>query len=386
MLNNDVAKNNLLIALLGIAIAGIGFGLVTPVAVILLEKNNTPGYITGLITMIGYFAIFVFSPVAGKLYNRYNLKRILMMGMMLWLIGAAGHIFWRNLIILIIVKIIMGIGGTLVFIGTEVLINYCSNENNRGKNIGLYATLLSAGIAIGTLFIWTVEIADYFPFLLGSLIMLFVTFFIQIKFNNLFLGNEHYQTKNDFTFFKMPVLGVFSAFIYGLFESSVVVALPLYALRLNFTQNEVSYLLASFVVGGIILLYFISRIADFYSKYNMILLISMLLFVLLVFPIFFNSLLFLLVLLFFIGGVIPAFYTVGLSYTAEKVEYKHITFANSYYIMMYGLGTLVGPVFGSLLVEWNLRIGYWLISSVLCLLFFMVFFLLKLISKFKPQK
>lgn len=386
MLNNDIVKNNLIVALLGIAIAGIGFGLVTPVAVILLEGNKTPGYITGIVTMIGYFAIFVFSPYAGKLYDKYNLKHILIIGMILWSLGAIGHVFWRNIFILFIVKIIMGVGGTLVFIGTEVLINYCSNDNNRGKNIGLYATLLSAGIAIGTLLIWTVKIADYLPFILGTFVMIIVIIFIQFKFNNLHLGNSKRQNKTLFKFNNMPILGVFSAFIYGLFESSVVVAVPMYALRFGFSQNEVSYFLASFVIGGIVLLYIISRITDFYSKYNVILLISFLLSALFLFPIYNNSFIFLLILLFFIGGIIPAFYTVGLSYTAEKVDSINIALANSYYIMMYGLGTLVGPVFGSLLVDFDLRSGYWLLSSVSCFLFFTVFFLVKLLPKFNALK
>jgi len=53
---------------------------------------------------------------------------------------------------------------------------------------------------------------------------------------------------------------------------------------------------------------------------------------------------------------------------------------------MYGLGTLVGPVFGSLLVDLNLRSGYWLLSSVFCFLFFTVFFLVKLLPKFNALK
>jgi MFS family permease len=197
------------------------------------------------------------------------------------------------------------------------------------------------------------------------------------------LGNSKNQLKEKFSFFDMPMLGVFSSFIYGLFESSVVVALPLYSLRIGFTENEVSYLLASFVTGGIILLYFISRFADFYSKYNVLLIISFLLFILFLFPIFSHNFLFLIIMLFILGGIIPAFYTVGLSYTAEKVENKYITFANSYYIMLYGLGTIIGPIFGSLLVDWNLKIGFWLISSILCLMFFIVFSSNKLVSKVK---
>ncbi len=377
MLNIDIKKNNLITALLGIGIAGIGFGLITPVSVILLEKNKTPGYITGLVTTIGYLAIFLFSPFAGKLFSKYNLKKILIFGMVLWSLGAAGHIFWRFITLLLIVKIIMGIGGTLVFIGTEVLINYCSTESNRGKNIGLYATLLSAGIAIGTLLIWTVEIAEYFPFLLGSAIMLFVTLFIFFMFNNVLINDNSNKNSNNFKFTNMPLLGIFSSFIYGLFESAVVVAIPLYALRLNFSQNQVSYLLASFVTGGILLLYFISRYADFYSKYKLLLIISLSLTFLFLIPIFINQFLLLLLLMFFIGGIIPAYYTVGLGYTADKVKTEHIAFANSYYIMMYGLGTLVGPVFSSLIIDFNLKLGFWLFSSIICFAFFIFFFLYK---------
>lgn len=378
MVNDDIKKNNLITALLGIGIAGIGFGLVTPVSVILLEKNNTPSYITGLVTTIGYLAIFLFSPIAGKIYSKYNLKKFLIIGMILWALGAAGHIFWRNITLLFFVKIIMGIGGTLVFIGTEVLINFCSTESNRGKNIGLYATLLSFGIAIGTLLIWTVELAEYFPFLLGSIIMLFVTLYIYLRFNNVFINNSINNNSNNFKFTNMPLLGIFSSFIYGLFESAVVVAIPLYALRLSFSQNQVSYLLASFVTGGIILLYFISRYADFYSKFKLLLLISLSLTFLFLVPLFINKFLLLLILMFFIGGIIPAYYTVGLGYTADKVKSEHLAFANSYYIMMYGLGTLVGPVFSSFTIDFDLKLGFWLFSSLICFTFFIFFFLYKI--------
>ncbi len=40
---------------------------------------------------------------------------------------------------------------------------------------------------------------------------------------------------------QMPLIGLVSSMVYGLFESSVIVALPIYGLRNNFTSNEVSF-------------------------------------------------------------------------------------------------------------------------------------------------
>ncbi|HEX2960981.1 MAG TPA: hypothetical protein VHO43_04270 [Ignavibacteriales bacterium] len=68
-------KNPLLIAIFGIAVAGITFGLVSPVTVILLETNHTPSWVTGLVTTMLYISIVLFSSLTGKLIEKYNLLR-----------------------------------------------------------------------------------------------------------------------------------------------------------------------------------------------------------------------------------------------------------------------------------------------------------------------
>jgi len=291
-------------------------------------------------------------------------------------LGALGHIFWHYLVVLFFVKLIMGVGGTLVFVGTEVLINYSSTSENRGKNIGLYATLLSIGIAIGTLLIWTVEISEYFPFVFGSIIMLVVTAYISFLLKPVKLTHDS-GAEHEFKLKDMPLIGVFSALVYGLFETSVIVAIPIYGLRIGFDRAEVSYLLASFVIGGIVLLYLISYLSDRLSKYNVLLYVSVALTGLLLIPIFHNGFTGLTVLMFFIGGIVPAFYTIGLGYTADMVNKEYISEANGYYVMMYGLGTIIGPLWGALLLEFNLETGYWAVSSLLCVIFFVIFYFQK---------
>ncbi|MEG8946740.1 MFS transporter [Rosettibacter firmus] len=363
---------NFYLALLGIGIGGIGFGLITPVTVLLLEQNKAPAIITGSITMVGYLSVVIFSPVAGLLINKYNLKKVLGTGLFLWSIGALAHIFWYIIPLLYLIKFLMGIGGTLIFVSTEVIINYYSDENNRGKNVNLYAVILSIGIALGSILIWTIKIATWLPFVIGALVMLSVFLFQVIFFEDINVNHNNSRiAKISFT--SLPLLSIIAPAVYGFFESSIIVVIPMYGLRNLFNVNQVSYFIASFVTGGIVLLYFIGFISDIINRQKLLLFIFFLLSNLLILPSIYNNFIFLIITFFLIGGMIPAIYTVGLSYTIEKVEKQFIAQANGYYIMMYGIGTIAGPFIGALLVDINKQFGFWLFSAILCFLLFAFF-------------
>lgn len=361
-------NKNVFLALIGIGIGGIGFGLITPVTVMLLEKDGAPTWITGSTTMIGYLSIVLFSGYTGRLIEKQGGKKILLTGLFIWFLGALAHVLWFIYPLLFPIKFIMGIGGTFIFVSTEVMINYYSDETNRGKNISLYVVLLSLGVAVGTLLIWTISIASWLPFVIGSVIMLLV-----FLYEYYVIDEFEIKLKNDrnekMPISKMPVISLLSGIIYGLFESSIIVALPMYGLRNLFTSNQVSFFLASFVIGGIILLFIIGRFTDRINKSNLLIFISTLLVFLFLLPVFVTEFNYLLIAFFLMGGIIPAFYTVGLNYTVEKVESKFMAQANGFYLMMYGIGTILGPLFGSFTVELNKRYGFWIFASGLCVLF-----------------
>jgi MFS family permease len=365
-------NKNIFLALIGIGIGGIGFGLITPVTVLLLEKNSAPTWITASTTMIGYASIVLFSTFTGRLIEKRGGKKILLAGLLIWFLGAIAHLFWYVYPLLFPIKFIMGIGGTFIFVSTEVMINYFSDATNRGKNINLYVVLLSLGVAVGTLLIWTINIAYWIPFVTGAGIMLAVLiyeFFVlddfEMKIND--------DAKEKMPISQMPLISLISGIIYGLFESSIVVALPMYGLRNMFTPNQVSFFLASFVIGGIVLLYVIGRFTDRVNKFGLLISISGLLVLLFLIPVFIHRFDYLIIAFFLMGGIIPAFYTVGLSYTVENVESKFMAQANGSFLMMYGTGTIAGPLVAAFTIEFNKSYGFWLFASGLCVMFILYF-------------
>lgn len=363
-------NKNIYLALIGIGIGGIGFGLITPVTVMLLEQAGASSLITGSTTTVGYLSIIIFSRYTGRLIDRLGVKKVLLAGLIIWMLGAAAHIFWFIYPLLYPIKFIMGIGGTFIFVSTEVMINHYSNDSNRGKNIGLYVVLLSAGVAVGTLLIWTINIADWVPFVIGAMIM-----FVVLIFEYFILDDVRIKSSDDIPekmpFSRMPVIGLLAGIVYGLFESSIIVALPMYGLRNLFRTDQVSIFLASFVIGGIVLLYVIGSIADKLSKHRLLLYISSLLAVLFLIPVAIKEFVTLIMTFFIMGGIVPAFYTVGLNYTVEQVDKRYMAQANGIFVMMYGIGTIAGPLIGSLTVELDKEYGYWIMASALCLLFYL---------------
>ncbi|KAF0151203.1 MAG: YfkF [Ignavibacteria bacterium] len=369
-------NKNFILALVGIGIGGIGFGLITPVTVVLLEQNNAPSWITGTSAMIGYLSVVLFSGIAGRLIDKYNIRTALLYGLSIWMIGALLHVFWYVYPLLYVIKFFMGIGGTFVFVATEVVINNYSNDSNRGKNIGLYVVLLSIGIAMGTLLIWTIKFGSWVPFVIGAAIMLIVLIIQYILFEPI-TTDTNKTTPVKLSIKQIPLIGLAASLVYGLFEASVIVALPIYGLRNGFSSNDVSFFLASFVIGGIILGYLISAFSDNVSKFNLLLFIALKLGMFLLLPIVNANFYFLLAVFFLIGGIVPAFYTVGLNYTIEKVDKIYVAQANGHYIMMYGIGTIAGPLIGAGLIELDKENGYWIFSALLCFCFAAVFQILK---------
>jgi MFS family permease len=367
-------KRAILVSIIAISICAITLGLLGPTTVILLERNQSPTWIIGSVTSIGYICIFLFSPLASKLIDRYGIKKIMSIGFIIAIIGTCGYFFWRNYYILFIGRALWGVGITLSFVATEILINYCSNDSNRGFNMNLYVIAFQVGMGIGTFLVWMVEIYELLPGITGLFITI-IAFIIQtIFFMKINIELPRRTKEEKFSFKYMPLIAVAAALLYGYLESSSSVIIPLYSLRNNFSHNDVYYSVSSFVSGGIIILFLIGKLSDKISKYKLLLIITIMLSVLYIILICINTSISNIIVFFIIGGLIPAFYSIGLTYVAEKIDMKFISQANGYFAMLFGLGTLLGPSLGSFFIEYNQRYAGWAFSVLLCLSFILIFY------------
>ena len=86
--------------------------------------------------------------IGGSLGDKIGRKLVFMFGILIFVIGSAASGFSQNVLLLIIFRMIQGIGGALMIPGSLALISSSINETERGKAIGTWsavATIVSAG-------------------------------------------------------------------------------------------------------------------------------------------------------------------------------------------------------------------------------------------------
>lgn len=360
-------KRQMFLCILGISTVGIPLGLLGPVTVMLLEQNHMPTWINGLFVTMAYLTIFLFSPITGKLVNRYGIKKIFILGMLLMFIGSFGLPAVFNIPILFLSRALMGIGVTMGFVSTEILINVLSTDEKRNQNITIYIMIFSLGIAIGSSLIWTVKIFTLLPYIIGTSIIFVVMVISQIFLHDTRISYIQ-EKKKKFPITLFPMIGLFTAVLYGFFESSITVVLPIYGLRTGFNQDQTTILITTFVVGGIVVYYLLSQIYKglYYTQYILISLIFTL--VLFLLPIKIDNLWLQSLIFFLLGGFIPSLYSLGLSYTMSNVDREYTAEANGYYSASYGFGTLLGPILASKLLDIDAKSAYWIFGAILSLL------------------
>lgn len=79
--------------------------------------------------------------VGGSLGDKIGRKKIFMLGIFIFILGSAACGFAPTVFLLIIFRIIQGIGGALMIPGSLSLISSSINENERGKAIGTWSAI-----------------------------------------------------------------------------------------------------------------------------------------------------------------------------------------------------------------------------------------------------
>lgn len=148
------------LAVLAFFIAG---GILLPVtpqftADVLLGDRTTVGIV------IGAFAVasLLMRPFAGRLTDRRGRRAALLLGSVISIAAAAGHLVAANVEVLILMRLLLGVGEALFFVAGLAAAADLAPEHRRGESISLVSLSLYLGIAIGPLIgEWVLDTSGY---------------------------------------------------------------------------------------------------------------------------------------------------------------------------------------------------------------------------------
>jgi multidrug resistance protein len=144
-------KSSLSLIFLTVFIDLLGFGILIPIlptfAKIELLVDETA---IGLVVAVYSFVQFLFNPILGRLSDKYGRKPIIVISLFINALGYVLFAFTTSYIILLVSRIVAGIGGSSISVAQAYIADITTKEN-RAKGMGVIGAAFGLGFVFGPL-------------------------------------------------------------------------------------------------------------------------------------------------------------------------------------------------------------------------------------------
>jgi len=358
------SRLGLVAAITSISTVGIGISLSLPLLALVLEARGVSGSAIGVNTAMAGVASIAMVPFVTTLARAFGTSRLLIAFIAIAAIGFLGFYFIEAFWAWFPLRLVFHGAIIGIFVLSEFWISACAPDGRRGLVLGIYATTLSIGFAIGPLILSTVGAEGIMPFVTGLLI--FGLSALPVVLARTATPTIERKPAQPFARFLVVVpMATFAVFAFGAVESGALSMLPLYGLRLGLSTDAATLLVTAMMLGNVIFQIPLGLLCDRMNR-RVLLFICALIGVIgaVLIPPFAASFSALLALLFVWGGVTAGLYTIGLTHLAARFTDADLAAANAAFIMMYSFGMLAGPAAIGVGMDLSSAYGFPLVCAV----------------------
>lgn len=335
---------SLVAAIAAISAVGVAIGLGLPLLSIILEKRGIPSTLIGLNAAMAGIASMLAAPVTTKLAHSFGVARTMMFAVVVASISGLGFYYAQSFWMWFPLRFAFHGATTTLFILSEFWINDAAPPRRRGLVLGIYATVLAIGFALGPLLFSVLGSDGILPFLVGAIIILLALIPIFIARHE----SPVLDTKPERHFlhyiFLVPTATA-AVFAFGAVSAGGLSLFPIYALREQLQESQAAVLLTVMGIGNMAFQIPLGLYSDRLHDRRPLLAAMAVLGVIgsLALPILIHNWLLMAVVLFFWGGCVSGLYTVGLAHLGARLSGADLAAANAAFIFCYAVGTVVGP-------------------------------------------
>lgn len=336
-------RRSIAVVTITISVVAITFGLTWPLLSLILKSQGVSAGMIGLSSACQTLAVLIVLPAAPWLMTRFRtvpliLASVATVVVMLVLLPTFPDVYaWFP------IRFVLGGAVEFLFIGCDVWINQVAQEKTRGRVIGIYGLVMSAGFAVGPLIINVTGIEGWLPFLVGIGFLLLAI--LPLSLSRGVVPRVEGHPSGRFLYFLLiaPTLMV-AGLMYGFVDSAAMSFLPIYGLGFGYDQSTVVTMVTVLVIGSVIAQLPIGWLADHVGGRAMIigattatLIAGGLL------PVVIEQPALLWPTLLVLGGSLGAFYTIGMVMIGRRFRGADLVAVNAMFVLMWGIGAVGGP-------------------------------------------
>lgn len=336
-------------AIASISAVGVAIGLGVPLLSIILEQRGHSATAIGFNTAVAGLASIGVAPLAIPIAARLGVALTMLIAIALGASCFAGFYFTHDYWAWIVLRALMHVGITLLFILSEFWISASAPPQRRGLVLGIYATVLSLGFAFGPWLFARIGSEGFAPFGAGVAITVLAALPVIAAWRESPDISSHSEGGGNGRRFSHYILLVPTAtaavLVFGAVETGGFALFPVYGARLGYTEADSALLLTAIGLGNVLLQVPLGMISDRVRDRRTILagcafvgLAGML-----ALPWLTASWHATAAVLFVWGGVVAGLYTIGLAHLGSRLSGRELASANAAFVFCYGFGMIIGP-------------------------------------------
>jgi MFS family permease len=330
-----------------VTVFAVAQGLTYPLLSFILERQGTtPGLIgfSAAMTPLGFIVSSLFTPALVRRAGaaRFAVLCSILAATALIAIGWTQDVWaWMPL------RFLLGFFANPLYVISETWLVSITPAARRGRIMGLYSSVVSAGFGLGPLSLGLVGTQGWPPFIIGSVAFLVCGLIVLAVAPRLPDMPREGEAVSVGGFFALAPLLLFAVFTAAAFEQVLLSLFAVYGAALGSTEQRIASLITCFIAGNAVLQIVLGRAAERFGSTRMMLFcVLACLAGCLLLPLLFDN--WLIWPLFFVwGGVSFGIYTLSLIQLGERFTGQALIAGNAAFGIVWGIGGIVGsPVAG----------------------------------------
>lgn len=332
---------NLIAAIATVSACDIAMGLTLQLLPLLMEKQGIPAWVIGLNAAMGPIGILLAGPFLPGLLGNVGTKRavyVVVAAMIVILLVLKVSPFWAWFPL----RFLFGIAAGALFTISEAWVLTFAGDQNRGRIMGLYTSVLAITFSVGPLILPWTGIDGWLPWTIGIVciaISIMPLTFVSVE------GDTFKQTEGGgfFNFVRKAPLLLFAVCAVTLFDNVFIAFFTIFGLRHGLELDVASRILGFGIIGNVVMFYPIGWLADHWSRRGVVIVSACLTVVLaLSLIVFINHWLIWSVVVLLSASAFGV-YVVALATMGDSFKGPDVIAGSAAFAAMWGVGGLLGP-------------------------------------------
>lgn len=337
-----------------------------------LSKADISTWQIGIVTSAYYAGTLIGTLLCGRTVLRLGYARSYQLFCALFVVCASGLWLPEHVLTWGITRFLVGFACAGIWVSIESWLLTLGEPEERGGLLAVYMVVFYLGSVGGQLMLsWTGSHFTTSMFWMSGLMLLAIIPMFAVP-------NEKMGHKADdvrlLPILKLPAarIGILGCLLSGIVLGSLYGLLPLFLEHIRMDDAEVGRWMALLISAAIVGQLPVGKMADKYGRHRILLLQTGLIIACSVWLLFGHARWILSIALVGVGFAAFTLYPIAMALASEKVAKHELVAMNQTLLISYTVGSLSGPVVGSLMIEWMGYGALFVLTAVVNVLFMWV--------------